>query len=104
MPSVCFYFQVHQPYRTKKYRIFDVGNDHEYFNDKSEKDINNEKILHKVANKCYLPMNALLLELLQKYPEFKCSFSFSGVYLDQLQEFSPKTLKSFQKLVGTGRV
>ena len=104
MPSVCFYFQVHQPYRTKKYRIFDVGNDHEYFNDKSDRDINNEKILHKVANKCYLPMNALLLELLQKYPEFKCSFSFSGVYLDQLQEFSPKTLKSFQKLVGTGRV
>ena len=104
MASVCFYFQVHQPYRTKKYRIFDVGQDHEYFNDKSDKDINNEKILHKVARKCYLPMNAVLLELLKKHPEFKVSFSFSGVFLDQLQEFSPETLKSFQKLVGTGRV
>lgn len=104
MTSVCFYFQVHQPYRTKKYRIFDVGNDHHYFNDKSDLDINNEKILHKVAKKCYLPMNALLLELLKKHPEFKFSFSFSGVFLDQLLEFSPETLKSFQKLVGTGQV
>lgn len=104
MSSVCFYFQVHQPYRIKRYRIFDVGNDHEYFNDRSDKDINNEKILHKVAKKCYLPTNALLLELLRKHPEFKVSFSLSGVFLDQLEEFSPETLKSFQKLVDTGRV
>lgn len=104
MPSVCFYFQVHQPYRTKKYRIFDVGHDHKYFNDKSDRDINNEKILHKVAKKCYLPMNAVLLDLLKKHPEFKFTFSFSGVFLEQLQEFSPETLKSFQKLVGTGQV
>jgi alpha-amylase len=104
MPSVCFYFQVHQPYRTKKYRVFDVGHDHEYFNDKSDRDINNEKILHKVATKCYLPMNRTLLELLKKHPGFKVTFSFSGVYLDQLEEFSPETLKSFQKLVNTGQV
>jgi alpha-amylase len=104
MPSVCFYFQVHQPYRTKKFRFFDVGHDHHYFNDKSDRDINNEKILHKVANKCYLPMNHTLLELLKRYPEFKVTFSFSGVYLDQLEEFSPQTLKSFQKLVNTGQV
>jgi alpha-amylase len=104
MPSVCFYFQVHQPYRTKKYRVFDVGQDHEYFNDKSDRDINNEKILHKVANKCYLPMNRTLLELLKRHPGFKVTFSFSGVYLDQLEQFSPETLKSFQKLVNTGQV
>ncbi len=104
MPSACFYFQVHQPYRTKKYRVFDVGHDHEYFNDKSDRDINNEKILHKVATKCYLPMNRTLLELLKKHPGFKVTFSFSGVYLDQLEEFSPETLKSFQKLVNTGQV
>lgn len=104
MASICFYFQVHQPYRIKKYRIFDVGHDHQYFNDRSDRDINNEKILHKVANKCYLPTNALMLELLEKHPEFKIAYSFSGVYLDQLEEFSPETLKSFQKLVATGRV
>lgn len=104
MASVCFYFQVHQPYRIKRYRIFDVGHDHEYFNDHSDKDINNEKILHKVANKCYLPTNALMLELLNTHPEFKIAYSFSGVYLDQLEQFSPETLKSFQALVATGRV
>src|SRR3989338_984209 len=104
MASICFYFQVHQPYRIKKYRIFDVGGDHEYFNDRSDRDINNENILHKVANKCYLPTNALMLELLEKHPGFKIAYSFSGVYLDQLEEFSPETLKSFQKLVATGRV
>ena len=104
MASVCFYFQVHQPYRIKRYRIFDVGHDHEYFNDHSDKDINNEKILHKVANKCYLPTNALMLELLNKHPEFKIAYSLSGVFLDQLEQFSPETLKSFQALVKTGRV
>lgn len=104
MTSVCFYFQVHQPYRIKKYRIFDVGNDHEYFNDHSDRDINNEKILHKVATKCYLPTNKIMLELLEKHPEFKIAYSFSGVFLDQLEQFSPETLLSFQKLVKTGRV
>jgi len=104
MASICLYFQVHQPYRIKKYRIFDVGHDHEYFNDHSDRDINNEKILHKVANKCYLPTNKLMLELLEKHPEFKIAYSFSGVYLDQLEQYSPETLKSFQKLVQTGRV
>lgn len=103
MTSVCFYFQVHQPFRVKDYKVFDIGNDNEYFNDKSDRSINNEKILHKVANKCYLPTNAILLELLKKHPEFKISFSFSGVFLDQVEEFSPETLESFQKLVATGR-
>ncbi len=104
MASVCFYFQVHQPFRVKDYRVFDIGNDSEYFNDDSERSINNRKILNKVAGKCYLPANALLLELLNKYPEFKISFSFSGVFLEQLEMFSPETLVSFQKLVATGRV
>ena len=104
MASVCFYFQVHQPYRIKPYRVFDIGNDSEYFNDNSERDLNNEKILKKVAFKSYLPANAVLLELLKKHPEFKVSFSMSGVFLEQLERFSPETLKSFQELVKTGRV
>jgi len=103
MASICFYFQVHQPFRVKDYRVFDIGRDSEYFNDDSDRSINNKKILNKVANKCYLPANAVLLELLNKYPEFKISFSFSGVFLEQLEMFSPETLESFQKLVATGR-
>ncbi len=104
MASVCFYFQVHQPFRVKDYRVFDIGNDSNYFNDDSDRLINNKKILNKVAEKCYLPTNALILELLNKYPEFKISYSFSGVFLDQLEEYSPETLVSFQKLIATGRV
>lgn len=103
MPSVCLYFQVHQPMRLKKYRIFDIGIDDDYFADKSESDLNNKKIMEKVARKSYLPTNALLLELLQKNPKFKISFSISGVFLQQAEEL-PELLESFKKLVDTGQV
>lgn len=104
MASVCFYFQVHQPYRVKQYRIYDIGNDSNYFNDQSDRDINNEKIMHKVAGKSYLPTNKLLLKLLKQHPEFKISYSLSGVFMDQMEQYSPETLKSFQDLVATGQV
>lgn len=104
MASICFYFQVHQPYRIKKYQIFDIGSGNEYFNDRTDSNLNNEKILLKVARKCYLPTNKLLLKLLKQHPEFKISFSLSGVFLEQLEEFSPETLISFQELVKTGQV
>ncbi len=104
MVSICFYFQVHQPFRIRKYSIFDIGKNDNYFSDSSETNLNNERILKKVSEKCYLPMNALLLELLEKHPNFKISFSFSGVYLEQLEKYAPDALESFKKLVDTGRV
>ncbi|MCI0542688.1 glycoside hydrolase family 57 protein [bacterium] len=104
MPSVCFYFQVHQPMRIRRYRVFDIGRDSQYFNDASGGKLNNKKIIEKVAGKCYLPANAVLLELLNKHPEFKVSFSLSGIFLEQLERYSPETLRSFQKLTETGRV
>ncbi len=104
MSAVCFYFQVHQPYRLKRYGVFDIGVDENYFNDDSETKRNNRAIFRKVAEKCYLPANAVLLELLQKHPEFKITFSFSGVFLEQAQEFGLDVLESFQKLVATGQV
>src|SRR3989344_4788142 len=104
MPSVCLYFQVHQPLRIKKYRVFDIGIDSDYFGDKSDSNLNNKKILEKVANKCYLPANTLLLELLKEHPQFKVSFSISGVFLQQAEKFLPVILESFKKLVDTGRV
>src|SRR3972149_8103419 len=103
MSAVCFYFQVHQPYRVDKYRVFDIGKKHDYFSGSDENDLNNQRILLKVANKCYLPANSLLLQLINKHPEFKVSFSLSGVLLEQLEEFSPETLDSFRRLVDTGR-
>jgi alpha-amylase len=104
MSSVCFYFQVHQPYRIKRYRIYDVGRERDYFGDDSDSNLNNKKIIEKVSNKSYLPANKLILELLKKYPKFRVSYSFSGVILEQFQEYFPETLKSFQKLVDTGQV
>lgn len=104
MASICFYFHVHQPYRVKKYRFFDIGNDDIYFNAEGETDLNNERLVKKVAAKCYLPTNALLLELLKRHKEFKIAFSITGVVLEQLEKYSPEALESFQKLVDTGRV
>ena len=104
MPSICLYFQVHQPLRVKRYRVFDVGLDHEYFNDNSDTNLNNNKILSKVSEKSYLPANELLLDLLKKYPQFKISFSFSGVILEQFEKNHKKVLNSFKKLVDSGRV
>jgi len=104
MLSVCPYFHVHQPYRIKRYRVFDIGNDSAYFNDQSESDLNNKRVLAKVARKSYLPANAVLLELLEKHPEFRFAFSFSGTVLDQLETDFPDVLESFKKLVATGRV
>ena len=103
MPNICFYFQVHQPYRVKNYKVFDIGKDHNYFNDASEGNLNNSWIIQKVARKCYLPTNKILLNLLNRHPDFRISFSFSGVYLDQLEQFAPNVLRSFQELVATGR-
>ncbi len=104
MPSVCFYFQVHQPFRVKKYKYFDIGEDHEYFNEDGKNNLNNERILNKVARKSYIPTNTLLLELLREHPEFKITFSFSGVALEQMEKYSPETLRTFKKLVDTGQV
>lgn len=104
MASICFYFQVHQPYRIKKYKVFDIGEDHDYFVDTKDASLNNEKIFQKVAEKCYLPANKVMLELLNKHPEFKISYSFSGVFLEQAEQFKPEVLKSFQELVKTGKV
>jgi alpha-amylase len=100
MRTICFYFQVHQPFRLKPYRFFDIGEDHHYWDDYL-----NRNVIRKVAQKCYLPMNALLLELIHKYNgKFKVAFSLSGTFLDQMEAYAPDVLESFQKLVATGKV
>jgi len=104
MSSICFYFHVHQPYRVKRYRVFDIGQNSEYFSDDAPDNLNNKKILQKVAGKCYVPTNTLLLRLLERHPEFKFSFSITGLVLEQLEEYSPQALKTFQNLLETGRV
>src|SRR5665213_3587750 len=104
LKSVCFYFQVHQPYWVKNYRVFDIGNDTEYFNDRGETNLNNRKIIQKVAAKSYIPTTKLLIELLNRHPEMRVSFSFSGVALEQLEHYAPEVIDLFKQLVDTGRV
>ena len=104
MTSVCLYLQIHQPYRLKRYRVFDVGNDSEYFNDDSESDLNNSRILRKVAEKSYRPTAALLLRLLEEHPGFRVSLSLSGVVVRQLERDAPEVLELFKRMVATGRV
>jgi len=104
MLSVCLYLHVHQPLRIKKYRIFDIGKDHSYFNDASDSDLNNKRVLAKIVKKSYLPTNDILLQLLGRYPSFKFAFSFSGILLSQLERDFPEAIASFKKLIDSGRV
>lgn len=104
MLSVCPYFHVHQPYRVKRYRVFDIGKDAEYFNEEAAGDLNNRWIIDKVAHKSYRPMIATLQDLLDWHPEFRFALSFSGTVLDQFADYAPDVLEGFQKLVASGRV
>ncbi|MFW5887088.1 MAG: glycoside hydrolase family 57 protein, partial [Bacteroidota bacterium] len=100
MKNICFYFQVHQPFRLKKYRFFEIGNDHYYYND-----YENEQIMHRIASRCYLPANRLLLKMIKKYPgQFKVSFSISGTAIEQFKLYAPEVLASFKALADTGMV
>jgi len=99
-PIVTFYFQVHQPYRLRDLRVRDIGSeDLEYFDTQK-----NRAIFRKVAEKCYLPANALMLDLLKTHSGFRIAYSLSGMFLDQCEEYGPEVLESFQKLAKTGRV
>lgn len=102
MPSVCIYLKAHQPRRIRRYRVFDIGKEQEYFETKEER-LDNKRILEKVTRKSYIPTNEMLLKLLDRYPDFHVSFSFTGVLLDQLEEWAPEVIDQFQKIMETGR-
>lgn len=104
MASVCLYLHIHQPYRVKRYGLFDVGNDPEYFNHDGEEDLNNARIVRKVTQKSYLPTMDLLLVLLARHPEFRVSFSVSGVALEQLMQYAPEVVERLRVLAQTGQV
>ena len=100
MRTICLYFQVHQPFRFRRYRFFDIGNDHYYYDDYS-----NESILNKVAQKCYLPANALIQDLIAEHgDQFKVAYSISGIAMEQFRLYAPEVLDSFKALADTGNV
>jgi len=98
MPSICFYFQLHEPYRLRRYSVFDT--DPNYFDEQR-----NAQILQRVAQKCYIPTNQIMLELIRKHEgRFKVAFSLTGVIVEQLQQYCPQVIELFQELAATGCV
>ena len=98
--SVCFYFQVHQPDRLRQFRFFDIGNDYHYLDDFA-----NRTIVRRVAERCYLPANRLLHDLILRHNgAFKVAFSISGVAIEQFERYAPEVIDSFKALAATGCV
>ena len=98
--SICLYFQVHQPNRLRQYRFFDIGKNSHYYDD-----FTNRTILRRIAQKCYLPMNELLLQQIEEQKgAFKVAFSITGTALEQFDRYCPEVLDSFKKLAATGCV
>jgi alpha-amylase len=94
MQAVCFHFQLSQPYRLRTYRFFDINEKHDYFDD-----YQNQYITNRLAERCYLLANQMLLELNEELGEkMKCSFSISGTSLELFRQYRPEVIDSFQKL------
>jgi len=103
VPSICFYFEVHQPMRLNRFSVFNIGktkNPYDYFNATL-----NEKIFEKVARKCYLPTNKLLLDLIEMHDKkFRISYSLTGTFIEYCKKHVPDIIDSFRALVDTGAV
>lgn len=100
MKNICFYFKIHQPFRLKKYRFFDIGKDHYYYDDFAD-----DEIISRLAETSYLPMCDTLLEMIKETNgAFKCAMSVSGTALEQLQLYVPEVTERLKQLAGTGCV
>lgn len=103
--GIVLYMHVHQPWRVRQYSIFDTANNHDYYDEQNtDTDRNNERVLRKVADKSYRPMNALLEKLLHQHEDFRLSQSITGTFIEQAEKWAPDVIESFQRLVATGKV
>ncbi|MFA6580419.1 MAG: alpha-amylase [Paludibacter sp.] len=100
MKNICFYFQVHQPLRLRRYRFFEIGRDHYYYDD-----FQTEERLKSLVDQVYLPANKTISEMIRtSNGKFRCSFSISGIILEQLEMHAPEVIDSFKELSKTGNV
>ena len=100
MKAICFYFQIHQPFRLKNYRFFDIGNTHYYYDDFA-----NDEIITRIAQRSYLPANQMLLDIIREYgKKFKVAFSISGTAIEQIEQYVPEFIDSMKELAATGCV
>lgn len=100
MKTICLYFEIHQNIQLKRYRFFDIGTDHYYYDDYED-----ERLITDVANRSYMPALEALGEMLKEHPGFfKVAFSLSGVGMEQLEIHAPQVLEKLQVLNQTGCV
>ena len=100
MKAICFYFQIHQPFRLKRYRFFDIGNDHYYYDDFA-----NDDIITRIARHSYIPAAESLLRMIeQSNGAFRCALSITGVALEQCEHYVPEFIDLLKKLADTGKV
>ncbi len=100
MKAICFYFQIHQPFRLKRYRFFDIGNDHYYYDDFA-----NDDIITRIAHRSYIPAAQTLLKMIEDTKgAFRCAISITGVALEQCEQYVPEFIDVLKKLANTGKV
>ncbi|MDE5981983.1 MAG: glycoside hydrolase family 57 protein [Duncaniella sp.] len=100
MKAICFYFQIHQPFRLKRYRFFDIGNDHYYYDDFA-----NDDIVTRIARRSYIPAAESLLRMIeQSGGKFRCAISVTGTALEQFEQYVPEFIDLLKKLADTGCV
>lgn len=100
MNRICFHFQISQPYRLRTYRFFDINQNHDYFDD-----YQNHYLTQRLAERCYLPSNKMMMELIRQYPnQFKLSFSIAGSSIMLFKQYCPEVIDSFKELIDTGCV
>ena len=100
MKTICLYFEIHQPIHLKRYRFFDIGTDHYYYDD-----YETERCITEVTNQSYMPALTALQEMIQVHGDYlKVAFSISGVCLEQLEVYAPQVIDKLQELSATGSV
>ncbi len=100
MKTVCLYFEIHQNIHLKRYRFFDIGTDHYYYDD-----YENARSITETAERSYVPALEALIEMAKANPgEFKCAFSLSGCAIEQLENHAPQVIGLLQELNETGCV
>ena len=100
MKTVCLYFEIHQNIHLKRYRFFDIGTDHYYYDD-----YENERSISETAERSYVPALEALMEMAERYGSyFKCAISLSGCAIEQLENHAPQVIELLQKLGETGCV
>lgn len=100
MKAICFNFEIHQPFRLKRYRFFDIGRDHYYFDD-----FLNDDIVERIARNSYIPAAETLLRMIENSNgKFRCSIAVSGVAFEQFERFVPEFIDLLKKLADTGCV